>query len=103
MRACCSWLADNVDRKCATHTRAGDCPDALIVRTPSGFGLSIKDGGESWIEILFCPWCGTRFRRDDPHTHGKARLGWRYWPTVYFYAVWNGIVAAWRRLREDTW
>jgi hypothetical protein len=44
--------------------------------------------------------CDDLPERSDPHAVGKARLGWRSWPTVYFYAVWNGIVAAWRLLRE---
>jgi hypothetical protein len=32
------------------------------------------------------------------HTLGKARLGWKYWPTVYYWEVVNTIRAAWKNL-----
>jgi hypothetical protein len=52
-----------------------------------------------------CAHCGyvLLWERSDPHATGKQRLGWRYWPTVYFWSGWNMLVAGWRRLREDTW
>jgi hypothetical protein len=28
---------------------------------------------------------------------GKARLGWRYWPTVYFWTAVNTLRTLWRQ------
>lgn len=42
-----------------------------------------------------------RYPMQDPHNAGKARLGWRYWPTVYFWALVNETRAWWRRLGSE--
>jgi hypothetical protein len=36
-----------------------ECPDALIATVRGGYGLIVHDGGQSVIEIKFCPWCGS--------------------------------------------
>lgn len=43
------------------------CPDVLIMlrydlSTLIGFAIPIKDGGDSYISIYYCPFCGTNLR-----------------------------------------
>jgi len=42
----------------AGHKKREDCPDVAIVKTKDGYGLPIRDGGSSFYEISFCPFCG---------------------------------------------
>jgi len=56
-------LSDQVNAICAGKEQHYDnCPDVLIHRLGDGFGLHIKDGGISVIEINFCPWCGANLK-----------------------------------------
>jgi len=47
---------------CEDHPSLADCPDALVGRfgKRGNYGLFIRDGGSSHVEIAYCPWCGTR-------------------------------------------
>jgi hypothetical protein len=56
---CCSDLEYHLNSGCEHHGTGHDCGDRVITRTNRGFGLPIHDGGSSYIEIWFCPWCGT--------------------------------------------
>lgn len=48
---------------CDQHEDAFSCPDTLLVRNEDGsFGMPIRDGGPSYRQIDFCPWCGTSLR-----------------------------------------
>jgi hypothetical protein len=40
-------------------------PDAIIRfhKTTKDYGIPIHDGGSSFIEIEFCPWCGTKLKK----------------------------------------
>lgn len=59
---CCETMQPQLDWSCADHGSAPECPDALVGRfgTDRRYGLYIHDGGSSYLEIHFCPWCGTR-------------------------------------------
>lgn len=58
---CCDRMATNVEKVCEYHPDRYDCPDALVDAVRGGYGLMIhSDGGDSVIEIAFCPWCGTK-------------------------------------------
>ncbi len=54
----CIHLAYYSQHICKEHKDPHICPDTIIVKTNSGFGISIKDGGSSSIHISNCPWCG---------------------------------------------
>ncbi len=56
----CVHLAFYSTLPCDVHENAWECPDMTLVRTESGFGLPVRDGGASVIEIAFCPWCGRK-------------------------------------------
>jgi len=62
---CCEALAIHT-RRCKDHDDPWDCPDSVIVTTSSssGYGLPIRDGGTSFIEIRYCPWCGSDLKAD---------------------------------------
>jgi hypothetical protein len=40
-------------------------PDAIIRfhKKTKDYGIPIHDGGSSFIEIEFCPWCGTKLKK----------------------------------------
>jgi uncharacterized protein DUF6980 len=61
MMYCCEMLAEQVNRRCKDHD-VFNCPDNVIVttKTDTGYGLPIRDGGSSFIEIKFCPFCGDK-------------------------------------------
>ena len=62
---CCPDLAYHITNRCVKHDNAFDCPDSVIVPTSQGYGLPIHDGGSSFIEINYCPWCGANLKSDD--------------------------------------
>jgi hypothetical protein len=58
---CCEDMRRNAEYKDETKDEF-DCPDNLITygRVFDEYGIIIHDGGSSYIQIRFCPWCGTR-------------------------------------------
>lgn len=60
-RICCEDMRLDLERLCDLHPERWDCPDCLVWYSASqnGYGLIIHDGGESYLRIRFCPWCGT--------------------------------------------
>lgn len=62
MKYCCKKMGEQIAWECKDHPDLSDCPDALIVRSEKYgiFGLRIHDGGSSYVEIAFCPWCGSK-------------------------------------------
>jgi hypothetical protein len=59
---CCETMTDKVNYVCKQHKDPFDCPDNLIFYSArfDEYGIIIHDGGSSFIEISFCPWCGTK-------------------------------------------
>ena len=55
---CCDRMDYDLSQKCEVHNSRYDCPDALIEKHKSSYGIIVHDGGSSSIEINFCPWCG---------------------------------------------
>ena len=53
-------MDDDLAQTCDIHESRYDCPDALIQFVEGRYGLIVHDGGSSFIEISFCPWCGSR-------------------------------------------
>jgi hypothetical protein len=53
-------MDDDLNQKCEVHESRSDCPDALVTVVRGGYGLFVHDGGSSFIEIAFCPWCGSK-------------------------------------------
>lgn len=61
-RYCCSKMERSIDIICKLHKNPFNCPDAVIWYDMKydEYGLIIHDGGESYIEINYCPWCGNK-------------------------------------------
>jgi hypothetical protein len=59
---CCDEMRAKLNWACADHSSASECPDALVGRFGRArtYGLYIHDGGASFLEIHFCPWCGAK-------------------------------------------
>jgi len=69
----CVHIAYHVTEKCGQNADAWECPDITLVfnKKSGAFGIPVRDGGSSYIQIGFCPWCGvqlkasSRRRNDD--------------------------------------
>lgn len=59
---CCEEMRKRVEYVCEEHRSSFECPDSLIYFSKSfeEYGLIIHDGGNSFITISFCPFCGTK-------------------------------------------
>jgi hypothetical protein len=62
---CCAPMKRFATNVCDTHKSRFDCPDCLIHEGHSSTGIIVHDGGESWIHINFCPWCGEKIVAKD--------------------------------------
>lgn len=58
-KKCCEMMEYNSNFICEQHLNKYECPDTLIdYNEKSGsYSIIIHDGGESGIEIKYCPWC----------------------------------------------
>lgn len=64
-QCCCEKMNTELNRKC--HEHAEDpfaCPEHLVYYSneTKQYGLIIHDGKNSFTEITFCPWCGTKLQ-----------------------------------------
>lgn len=61
---CCETLRYQIEEwTCDQHKDKYDCPDALFdyIEKFDEYGIIIHDGGASFSQINFCPYCGTKF------------------------------------------
>lgn len=62
---CCETMKSQMNVICDIHKDHFDCPDNIIYKSKSDeFGIIIHDGGESFIVISYCPWCGKKLVPD---------------------------------------
>lgn len=52
---CCERMDYDLQHKCSDHPNRFGCPDGLISRTRSGFGIIVHDGGLSTVQSLTAP------------------------------------------------
>jgi len=59
---CCEKMDYYLDLKCDQHDNPFECSDTVIYynKKQNKYGIVIHDGGHSYYEIFFCPWCGTK-------------------------------------------
>jgi hypothetical protein len=55
-------MDNDLYHRCDQHPDRFECPDALIVKNESDYGIIIHNGGESYAQINFCPWCGSKLK-----------------------------------------
>ncbi|MBM7845439.1 DUF6980 family protein [Herpetosiphon giganteus] len=57
----CIHLAQYAEFHCDQHSDPYECPDALIVYSKKNADFGIIHGDRtSYIQIKYCPWCGTK-------------------------------------------
>ncbi len=56
----CIHVAYHSTHPCDIPSDSWECPDMILVRTSSGFGIPVRDGGTDVVRIEYCPWCGTK-------------------------------------------
>ncbi|WP_223212070.1 DUF6980 family protein [Thiolapillus brandeum] len=59
----CIHIAYYITKTCKKHPDPWNCPDILLVKTSDGYGIPIRDGGSSMVQIDYCPWCGTKLQK----------------------------------------
>jgi hypothetical protein len=58
---CCEALERLAELDCDIHEDKWECPDVLFHKYKNGStGIIIHDGGQSAIDIKYCPFCGAR-------------------------------------------
>ena len=59
---CCARMEKELALQIETGTKRFADPDALVWYSEKfdEYGIIVHDGGSSTVEILFCPWCGTK-------------------------------------------
>lgn len=60
----------NIAHCCAEMASVFEGEDKILEYVPkfNEYGINVKDGGTSHVEIRFCPWCGERLpnsKRDE--------------------------------------
>jgi hypothetical protein len=65
---CCEMMTFHLNQQCSIHADLFDCPDSLIFYSTqhNTYGIIIHDGGTSYIEITYCPWCGIKLSTFQP-------------------------------------
>lgn len=60
-KMCCESMQYYITNHCDVHKGPYECPDWLIIynEEDNSYGIIIHDGGQSFVKIHFCPWCGT--------------------------------------------
>lgn len=61
-KTCCTEMEYHSNLHCDIHKSVFDCPDCLIFYNTSAkyHGIIIHDGGQSFVKIRYCPWCGKK-------------------------------------------
>lgn len=60
----CVHIAYHISQDPSSTVDPHDDPDVTLVFVESTktYGIPVRDGGSSYIEIAYCPWCGTKLR-----------------------------------------
>ena len=76
MHTCCKDLLYHSTNHCLVHSSPFLCPDWLIIYNEKReeFGIVVHDGGESYIRINYCPWCGKKLCKSKGGTPDKRIL-----------------------------
>lgn len=76
---CCEAMRYWAGYRCEEHADPAACPDNIIFfsKTEGSYGIRIHDGGSSYIEIKYCPWCGAHLTPNPAvnRTCAKSRAG----------------------------
>ena len=75
---CCKTMDQYLNHKCDEHDDPHECTDYVIAQFGDKIGIPIRDGGSSFSEIKFCPWCGNSILPflNPPQKQNKDKLKW---------------------------
>jgi|GEM_PF-1943376 len=73
---CCEVMEWHITYKCDMHPNPFDCGDNLLFYDKQGqqYGIIVHDGGESFVTIGFCPWCGKKVAPASAASVGERRI-----------------------------
>ena len=98
VRHCCDAMAIALDHACDQHPTPFDCPDTVLVYNEpfDEYGIPVRDGGESYVMVTHCPWCGVMLpdsRReawfDEIDKLGLAAAPFEDIPEKFLTAAWR--------------
>ena len=66
----CREMKAQLEMRCDLHSDPFECADRLIIYDSrfDEYGIIIHDGGNSYVAIGYCPWCGKKLpksKRDN--------------------------------------
>ena len=64
---CCEAMQYHTSNHCSVHNSPFECPDWLLLydENSDDYGIIIHDGGQTFVKINYCPWCGSALFSDD--------------------------------------
>jgi hypothetical protein len=64
---CCERMSEELGRHAELGGGRFHSPDALVSYSPkfNEYGLIVHDGGSSFVQIHYCPWCGSKFSESE--------------------------------------
>lgn len=62
---CCAIMQDQIDHRC-DKCEKGQCPDQVVIREDGEYRMPIRDGGNSFLVVNFCPWCSKKLIKRRP-------------------------------------
>ena len=59
---CCEEMQYHLTYRCPEHEDPFACPDHIMIfsEDTQTYGIPIHDGGQAFIRIRYCPWCGRK-------------------------------------------
>lgn len=70
----CVHVAYHSAMHCDQHKDAWECVDTALACIDNVFGIPVRDGGPSFIEIKYCPWCGIELPGVKPPRGRSTRV-----------------------------
>ncbi|MDZ7734585.1 MAG: hypothetical protein U5R31_17210 [Acidimicrobiia bacterium] len=89
-------MAEQLTMDCTRHKSAYECADQLVTFIPKfrEYGLIVHDGGESFVLIQHCPWCGSALPPSERH---------RWFETLEARGIAPGVDEVPPPFRDGTW
>jgi hypothetical protein len=98
VRHCCQSMEMSLEHSCDVHPTPFDCPDTVLIYNEpfDEYGIPVRDGGESYVIVTHCPWCGVELpesRRmawfDEIDKLGLADAPFEHIPEKFLTAAWR--------------
>ena len=96
-KICCDAMRYHSSNHCPVHSSPFECPDWLILHDEAtgNYGIIIHDGGQSYIKIDYCPWCGHKLVSEKGLFRKWITSGGKKWFILHQYFGWFRAVRLW--------